>query len=132
MFPTRTRHAPAGRRRKMLRPEVLVPIVLLVVACNGDPLSVSNTGTSAAPVITSQPASVTVAAGATVTFTVTATGTPPLTYQWSRDNVEITGATQASYVLQGVNAGDGGATFSVKVSNTFGTVNSESATLIVQ
>src|SRR4029078_1424676 len=49
------------------------------------------------PSITAQPANVTVNAGATATFTVTATGTAPLSYQWSRNGNTITGATSASY-----------------------------------
>jgi hypothetical protein len=47
--------------------------------------------------ITTQPANVSVPVGATATFTVVATGTAPLSYQWSRGGAAISGATTASY-----------------------------------
>src|SRR5205823_13787495 len=48
-----------------------------------------------APTITTQPASQTVSTGQTATFTVTATGTAPLTYQWQRNGTAIGAATAA-------------------------------------
>src|SRR5262252_7541926 len=56
-----------------------------------------STGTLAAPSITMQPAGVTVIAGQTASFSVTATGTGTLTYQWNKNNVAINGANAASY-----------------------------------
>ena len=50
-----------------------------------------------APTITTQPANQTVNAGQTATFSVTATGTAPLSYQWQKNGANITGATSASY-----------------------------------
>src|SRR5437762_11337347 len=50
-----------------------------------------------APTITTQPASQTVTAGQTATFTVTATGTAPLSYQWQKNGTAIGAATAASY-----------------------------------
>ena len=61
-----------------------------------------------APVITSHPQSVTVAPGATATFTVAATGTGPITYQWRKNAVAIAGATNASYSLSSVKKNDEG------------------------
>jgi glucose/arabinose dehydrogenase len=86
--------------------------------------------TSQPPAITSPPSSVTVAAGQTATFSVAATGTQPLTYQWQRGTTNISGATSASYSLV-AGSGDNGATFRVVVTNAFGTVTSNSATLTV-
>jgi glucose/arabinose dehydrogenase len=83
------------------------------------------------PSITSQPANVTVAPGQSATFTVSASGTGTLAYQWQRNNVNIGGATAASYTLTNVQLADNGATFRVNVSNTVGNVFSNAATLTV-
>ena len=74
-------------------------------------------GTATAPVITTQPASQTVAVGATATFRVAATGTGTLTYQWLKNNATIAGATAASYTTPAALATDNGAQFSVIVSS---------------
>jgi Immunoglobulin domain len=106
---------------------------LLLVSCNGDPLDTSaTTGNSQAPVITMSPSSTTVTAGQSATFTVAATGAPPLSFQWLRGTTEIQGATDATYTLSSTTPLDSGAVFSARVSNTFGSVNSSSATLTVQ
>jgi hypothetical protein len=84
----------------------------------------------AAPVITTQPASQTVTAGASTTFTVVATGTGPLTYQWRRNASNIGGATSATYNFNAI-LSDSGAVFSVVVSNAGGPTPSSNATLTV-
>lgn len=83
------------------------------------------------PSITSQPANATASAGGTATFSVTATGSAPLDYQWRRDGADIAGATSASYTTQALTAGDDAARFSVVVSNAAGSVTSDEATLTV-
>jgi ferredoxin len=83
-----------------------------------------------APVITQQPASQTVTAGSGVTFTVTATGTAPLSYQWAKNGNYIAGATGATYTLSSVTAANAGA-YSVAVGNSVGSVTSATATLTV-
>ncbi|MDM5179131.1 M4 family metallopeptidase [Massilia sp. DJPM01] len=68
--------------------------------------------------ISSQPSNVTVAAGSTATFSVTATGgTAPYKYQWLRNGANIAGATSATYSLTAQTA-DSGAVFSVKVTDS--------------
>src|SRR5204862_103049 len=84
-----------------------------------------------APTITTQPASQTVSAGQTATFTVTATGTAPLSYQWQRNGTAIGGATAASYTTPATTASDSGAQFTVVVSNAVGSVTSNAAALAV-
>ncbi|HTL67167.1 MAG TPA: ExeM/NucH family extracellular endonuclease [Lacunisphaera sp.] len=75
-----------------------------------------------APAITGQPASQTVAVGGNAGFTVTATGTAPLTYQWRKggaplaDGTKYTGTTTASLSVHSVTADDAGA-YDVVVSN---------------
>ena len=68
---------------------------LLLVGCTGTSYSVQNK--AVAPAITTQPANQAVSAGQTATFSVTATGTAPLYYQWQKNSASISGATSASY-----------------------------------
>ena len=84
-----------------------------------------------APAVTTAPASLTVTAGQPATFTVTASGTAPLTYQWQRSDVAVPGATSASYTLSTSLVADSGSTWRVVVSNAAGSVTSAAATLTV-
>jgi hypothetical protein len=84
------------------------------------------------PLIITQPANQTVTAGQTATFSVTATGTGPLTYQWFVNGVAISGATSSSYTTPPTTAGQSGSVFTVTVTNPFGSVISNGATLTVQ
>ena len=84
-----------------------------------------------APVITTQPAKQAVNPGATATFTVTATGTEPFSYQWRKNGENISGATDSSYTTPATSNGDPDAKFSVVVSNRAGTVTSSEAILSV-
>jgi hypothetical protein len=84
-----------------------------------------------APTITTQPLNQTVTAGQTATFTVGATGTAPLTYQWKKSGTAISGATSSSYTTPVTTSSDNGAQFTVMVSNSAGNVTSNAATLTV-
>ncbi len=86
---------------------------------------------SSAPSISSQPASYTASVGEPATFTVAATGAAPLSYQWQRGGVSITGATSSSYTLPSTTLSDNGAQFRVVVRNASGSVTSAVATLTV-
>ncbi|HUQ11966.1 MAG TPA: PQQ-dependent sugar dehydrogenase [Steroidobacteraceae bacterium] len=83
-----------------------------------------------APTISSQPASTTVAAGQVATFSVTASGSAPLQYQWQRNGANIAGATSPTYSFT-ASAADNGAMFRALVSNSAGSALSNSATLTV-
>ena len=87
---------------------------------------------SQAPTIGAHPAGVTVAVGQAATFTVSASGTAPLAYQWQRNGVDIGGATSASYTLPSALLSDSGAQFRCVVRNAFGSATSNPATLTVQ
>jgi hypothetical protein len=87
--------------------------------------------TATAPVITTQPASQTVAVGQTATFTVADTGTAPLTYQWLKNGAAISGATNSSYTTPAATASNSGSQFSVVVSNGAGSATSNAAVLTV-
>ena len=82
----------------------------------------------ALPLITAQPLGQTVAAGANVSFTVTATGSQPLSYQWRRNGVNISGATASSYARNNVQTADVGL-YSVVVANSYGSITSAEASL---
>ncbi|MCW3074880.1 MAG: C-terminal target protein [Flaviaesturariibacter sp.] len=84
----------------------------------------------ASTLITTQPASQTVCAGAGATFTVVATGTGTLTYQWNKNGSPITGATAATYTIGATTAADAG-NFTVTVTGTCGAVTSNAANLTV-
>jgi alpha-tubulin suppressor-like RCC1 family protein len=84
-----------------------------------------------APTIAAGPANQTVNAGQTATFSVVANGTAPLAYQWKRNGADIAGATAASHTTGVLAVADSGATFSVAVSNSVGSVTSGAATLTV-
>ncbi|HEY5914707.1 MAG TPA: immunoglobulin domain-containing protein [Verrucomicrobiae bacterium] len=90
-------------------------------------LTVNAAGT---PAITTQPVSQTVTAGANVTFTVGAAGTSPLSYQWMMNSANISGATTSALTLNNVNTANAG-TYTVRVSNSAGSVTSATATLTV-
>ena len=87
--------------------------------------------TNASPVITTQPSSTLVSVGYPVTFSVTASGPPPYSYQWLRNGVNISGANSRTYRIASTTLSDNGARFRVRVSNAFGNALSDVATLSV-
>ena len=96
---------------------------------NGAVYKITFTG-STAPVITNQPQSISVSEGSQASFSVTATGTQPITYQWRKNGVNISGATSATYTISSVVPADAG-NYSVVVSNSAGSVTSNNAALSV-
>jgi hypothetical protein len=65
-------------------------------------------------------------------FQVVASGTLPLSYQWSKNGATIAGATKSKYTTPPTTATDNGSLFSVVVSNDVGSVTSNNAVLTVQ
>jgi hypothetical protein len=86
--------------------------------------------TLAPPSITVGPEAQTVEEGEAVTFTVSATGSR-LAFQWSRDGVDLPGATAETLTLPETTLADDGAFFSVRVSNDAGSDLSSSVRLTV-
>lgn len=82
------------------------------------------------PVITAQPQSQTVNVGAPASFSVTATGTAPLGYQWKKSGSDIAGATASTYSIAAAQTIDAGS-YTVVVSNVAGSATSNAATLTV-
>ncbi|MBL9166257.1 MAG: lamin tail domain-containing protein [Verrucomicrobiales bacterium] len=81
-----------------------------------------------APVILSQPVSLENVAYRDIQFSVTATGQPPLNYQWWFNHSKISGATHSTLLLTNVQPGSVG-TYRVSVWNSAGSVVSSNATL---
>jgi hypothetical protein len=87
-------------------------------------------GGGAAPVITHQPGDVNALASLSATFSVTATGPAPLSYQWRFNGSPIPGATSSILTLTGIETGQAGL-YSVVVMNGSGAVVSDDAHLTV-
>jgi pimeloyl-ACP methyl ester carboxylesterase len=81
--------------------------------------------------ITQQPTNQTVTSGNSTTFSVSATGTPTITYQWTKNGSNISGATSSIYTTPTLYTSDNGNTYICKVTNCDGTVNSNVATVTV-
>jgi hypothetical protein len=86
--------------------------------------------TAQAPTISAQPQSRSANAGASVTFSVTADGTAPLSYQWRREGTNIATATGATLQLTNVQLANAG-TYSVIVTNSAGSILSSNASLTI-
>lgn len=89
------------------------------------------TAAPVAPAITTPPAPQSITSGQSATFSVVASGTSPLTYQWQRNGTAIAAATTASYTTPTASSADSGALFSVVVSNSVGSITSASVPLTV-
>ncbi len=115
-----------------IRQKILIGLFLLVLGiniligcgggCGGNDIVAQPRTT--APVIMTQPASQTIAVGQTAIFSVTATGTSPLAYQWKKNSTVIIGATAASYTTPVATLSDNGDTFTVVVTNGAGSATS--------
>jgi sugar lactone lactonase YvrE len=85
--------------------------------------------TAPLPVISVQPLNQDVAVGQSITFRVVTTGSA-LTYQWLRNQVAITGATNSSYTISSAQLEDS-ASYSVRVSGAGGSIDSAPGNLTV-
>jgi endonuclease/exonuclease/phosphatase family metal-dependent hydrolase len=85
---------------------------------------------NSAPQIAVEPQSQTAIEGSNVTFSVVATGTQPLSYQWLFHGTNLDSATNSSLALTAVSTNDAGP-YSVTITNAFGTANSDTADLTV-
>src|SRR5262249_11793673 len=112
-------------------------IITTVVTDSGTPpLSATNaftvfvTVTNGPPVITGQPGNQSVIAGGTAHFSVTASGSAPLRYQWRSNGGPVSGATTSTLTLNNVQSGNTG-NYTVVVTNLSGSVTSAVAVLTI-
>jgi len=117
-----TEFAPAGS---------LLLLCLACLSCGGGSSSNNNSVPAVAPSVTAQPVSQTVVEGQPATFSVSANGTAPLSYQWMKNGTPISGATGSGYTTPATTSSDEGDQFSVAVSNSAGNIISNAATLNV-
>jgi hypothetical protein len=83
------------------------------------------------PTITAHPQSQSVTLGSPATFSVIATGTLPLGYQWQKNGVNVLGATAETFITPPTVLGDNGAAFRCIVTNSAGSATSNPAILTV-
>ena len=95
-----------------------------------DSFVVTVSSTVVAPQITGPPASAMVNEGEIVTFRVATTGTAPFRYQWLFNGQDLPNATELEYVIRNAQASQAGE-YTVRVSNSVGTVTSSPAVLTV-
>ncbi len=110
------------------------PISITITANNGTTATQTFTLTVVVPVIAPtisvQPVGVTVNRGATAALSVTAAGTAPFTYQWSKAGVAVTGATSSTLTIGSVEPSSAGI-YTVTVTNSVGSATSNPATVVV-
>jgi hypothetical protein len=111
-----------------------IALALWCASCGGGTprlMTSADVHVAAAPAIVVQPQSQAVAAGQTAAFSVSATGTAPLRFQWRQNGANIAGATAATYITPATTGDTSGATFDVVVTNGMGSATSSPARLIV-
>src|SRR3974390_1317640 len=116
--------------RSLTQLSALLTLSLLFAGCSSNYTPRGGTQ-PVVPSITTQPANQSVNSGQTATFSVVATGTAPLTYQWQKNNSNISGATSSTYTTPATGQPENGATFRAIVTNSAGNATSNSATLTV-
>ncbi|MFA5263491.1 MAG: immunoglobulin domain-containing protein [Opitutaceae bacterium] len=96
----------------------------------GSPISLTGTSSLVAPTIITQPAARTVSAGQSVSLTVQASGTAPLSYQWYKNGNAINVATGVTLYMSSVTASEVGS-YSVVVTNSAGSLESSAAMVAI-
>jgi hypothetical protein len=104
--------------------------VVTIAAGGYHSLALRSAASDSAPTITTQPVNQQVNQGGSVTFTVVASGTAPLTYQWKKGGTDIVGATGANYTIANAQLADAGS-YTVVVTNTAGSKTSDPAVLTI-
>jgi len=85
--------------------------------------AILNVNALISPIITKQPVSLNVNNGDKAEFSVIATGTLPLNYQWEKNGINIDGATSDKYIINSVTSEDI-AKYDVKINNIVGNITS--------
>ncbi len=104
-------------------------LVVFCIGCGGGPTKAVLPPQALS--VTAQPSSQGVKLGQPATFSVTVSGSDPISYQWKKDGVAIDGAISSSYMISATSAADNDSTYSVTISNAAGSVVSNSARLLL-
>ena len=83
--------------------------------------TVTVTATAVVPAVSVQPQGLSVLEGNAATFTATVTGTAPLTYQWTKNGINIPGANSNSYAIAAAQGSDAG-NYLLTATNSVGTI----------
>lgn len=110
-------------------PDVLDVVNSVSADCNTNGVP-DECETGLGPVIVSPPENESVCRGMDATFTVTASGSPPINYQWQKGGIDIQGATASTFVIHAADFVDSGV-YAVKVTDACGARLSPPATLVV-
>jgi hypothetical protein len=119
-----------GPKQQFAGAAFFLALALALWGCAGT-INPTSSSKATAPAFAIQPSSQTITLGQSAIFSVTVTGTAPLTYQWQKNNANISGATTSTYTTPATVSGDTGATFRVIVTNPVTSITSNSATLTV-
>ena len=103
---------------------------LVCANVDGNTLSILLNTTPSRPIITAQPINQTVTVGSNANFSITASGSLPLRYQWRFGTTDIGGATNASLILTNVQSSQAGS-YAVWVTNLYGSILSSNAVLTI-
>ena len=109
---------------------LLVGMGVFLGSCGSSSNSTTSAPPNSAPTITSQPVSQTVTAGQPATFSVIATGSAPLTYQWSMNGGTV-GTNSNTFSISQTTTTENQAQINVKISNAAGSVTSGTVSLTV-
>lgn len=99
------------------------------LGCGQSAVNLGSGPSSTQVVITAQPTNQAIPVGRPATFSITAAGSAPLHYQWTKNGSPIPGATGPSYTTSSVSFSDSGSIFQVTVSNTVSSVTSSTVML---
>lgn len=108
---------------------LLFLILFSLLSCKSDPFG--EEGKTKSPIIVKQPSSQTVGIGGSAQFSIDATGSDTLVYQWMRGESFIFGASNSEYTIESVVKSDSGAQFRCIVMNAHGVDTSETVELHV-
>ena len=100
-----------------------------ITTANNTVTLVSTQAVSMPAGISAGPASQTIQCGGNATFSVTATGTPPVSIQWSLDNLPVAGATNTSFTLTNLHLPNH--IVAVTVTNLFGGATSNAVVTVI-
>jgi hypothetical protein len=115
----------------VLRRSWIALTLSMLAACGGSGSGGGDSSPPSPPAITAQPTAQTVPAGQAARFSVAASGTAPLMYQWQKNGTDIATATSSIYTTPATSAANDGEMFAVVVTNAVGSMTSNSVRLTV-